>query len=314
STNWWAYGNQRNFDISFRPRFVSNVQVNPLKQANSTGNVPSNISSAINFSINPAKFDVATRTYVSANLRAVRVTGPGLPTAGVVFAPSSASGATSFLAVHNKTGVVDTSTMSVNSTSNNFTLGAVASDGSSLYSGFWNAANVGNLDAPLTDYSALQAYSAYQFEYFLNSNPGNTTPDAIETARILAPVMSPSAVRSIPLNDFSPSQSLVTAPAAGGCSFTLNWSNNANASPVSNVFIYGQTNTAAGLSRYLITSNVNASLVGTRPSSSSLTAANCATGAIPALSATAGSSDFRQIGLGMTQARYQYYTYMQWNN
>jgi hypothetical protein len=318
ATNWIAYGNQRNFDISISPRFVKETQINPLKQANSSGNNPSKLSTALTISTQLLKFDVPTRTYVSANLRAVRVMGPGLPTTGLVLSTSSAPG-TTYLTPDNKVGRVDTSAMTNTNAGANFTLSSVALDGTALYPGFWNATNANNSDAPLVDFSALQAYSRYTFEIFLNSNPSNTTPDAIETARILAPAAHPNTTGGFQRNDLSPSLALVTAPAAGGCSFNIAWKNNVNAAAVDNAFIYGAQFDVTPQVRSIINAGVNGSTVGTRATNvtaaaSGATAAGCGTNAIPALLSTPNGSTFRQIGIRAIQARAQIYDYWSWNN
>lgn len=329
--NWILYGNQRAYDNSLRARYVKTVQNNPLKQANSTGNSPSTYGALINFSFQTSKFDPVTRNYVSANVRAVRVKGPGLPTAGLVLTPNAVAGAESYMTVHNRTGVVGTSTMATNLiASNSFQLSSVASDGSALYAGYWPASGSGTpgvsgaqayADAPLTDFSALQAYSVYRMEIFLNSNPGNTTPDAIETTHILSPVVAPGVLRTAQFNDLSPSVALATAPEAGGCSFNLAWTNNPNAAPVSNAFIYGSKFSNGVTSSAIINAGVNASLVGTRPSSVTATASNCvpsaatpSASAIPSLANVPGNGDFRQIGIRTDQARFQLYSYINWNN
>ncbi|MDM0113902.1 hypothetical protein QTI66_17225 [Variovorax sp. J22R133] len=315
--NWILHGNQRSYDVPVQPRFVQTLQANPARQANSSGNSPSNLSSALTFSPQLLKFDVPTRTYVSADLRAMRIKGPGLPDAGLVYSQSTTPG-TTYLTIDNKIGQVGTGSM-INSNSNpNYTLSSVALDGSALYPGFWNAARVSNADAPLTDFSSMQAYSRYTYEVFLNSNPGNTTPDAVETVRILAPVMPPSFSGALQRNDFTPSMPLVTAPADGGCSFTLNWTNNLNAARVDGGFVFGANFNVTPQIQSVINVGVNSSSVGTRPSSVTATAAGtgpsgCGANAIPPLETTPGGAAFRQIGLGATQARYRIFTYLQWN-
>jgi hypothetical protein len=329
--NWILYGNQRTYDNSLRARYVKTTQNNPLRQANSVGNTPSNYESQINFSFSTTKFDPVTQTNVSANVRAVRVKGPGLPTAGLVLTPNAVPGAEAYMTVHNKTGVVGTTTMASNLiASSSFRLSAVALDGSALYAGYWPAAGVGTpgvsgaqsyADVQVTDFSSLQAYSVYRLEIFLNSNPGNTTPDLIETTHILSPIIAPSGLRSAQMNDMSPSLALVTAPEAGGCNFTLSWTNNPNAAPVNQAFIYGSKSFNGVSSNAIINVGVNSSIVGTRASSATASASNCAPSAatpspsaIPSLSNVAGSGDFRQIGIRTDQARFQLYSYLNWNN
>ncbi len=318
ATNWVAYGNQRNFDLSINPRFNKSTQINSLRQANSSGGIPSRLSAGLAIGVQLVKFDVATRTYVSSNLRAVRVTGPGLPTAGLVLSPSSVPG-TNYLTLNNKVGRVDTTAMISAIAGVTFNLNSVALDGSALYPGLWNAANVGNADTPLADFSALQAYSRYTFEIFLNSNPSNTTPDAVETARIQAPLAHPATTSNLQRNDLTPSLALVTAPEAGGCNFDFAWTNNPNAAAVESVYIYGGKFDVTPAIITTIGSSVNASIVGTRASSAKVTAANttaagCGTNAIPALLSTPNGSTYREIGIRSTQARAQTYDIRFWSN
>lgn len=328
ASNWIVYGNQRAYDNSLRPRYIKQAQVNPLRQANSAGNNPGTLESQVTFSFQTSKFDPATRTYVSANVRAVRVKGPGMPTAGLVLTPNAVAGASGYMTVHNRSGTVATTSMAANLiASPSFRVGAVALDGSPLYSGWWPAAGSGTpgvngsqsyADVPLTDFSALQAYSKYTFEVFLNSNPGNTVPDVIETTHILAPVVAPVNVRNMQANDLTPSLALATAPEAGGCSFNVSWTNNLNAAPVSNVFIYG-SKSASGPA--IINGTSDSFTVGSRPSNITLSASNCVPGAAPA-SASAipslvnipGNGDFRQLGIRSDQARFQLYNQLSWNN
>jgi hypothetical protein len=325
--NWILYGNQRTYDNTLRARYLKNIQNNPLKQANSTGNSPSTFETQINFNFSTTKFDPTIRAYVSANVRAVRVKGPGLPAAGLVLTPNSVPGSSAYMTIHNKTGVVGTASMAANViASPNFRLSAVASDGAPLYAGYWPAGGTGTpgvsgsqsyADVPLTDFSALQAYSQYRMEIFLNSNPGNTAPDLVETTTILSPVIAPANVRNVQLNDLTPSAALVTAPEAGGCSFNLAWTNNPNAAPVASAFIFGSNSSRNAI----IGATPNASLVGTRISSITATASGCTPGAatpsatsIPSLANVPGNGDFRQVGIRSDQARYQFYTYLNWNN
>ena len=318
ATNWVAYGNQRNFDWSVMPSYIKETQINPARQANSSGNAPSNLSSSLRMYFDLQRFDLATRGYVSVNVRAVRFKGPGLPVAGLVMTPSTLAG-TTYLTVHNKVGQVNATTMTTSNSVNAFRLGAVAVDGAALYSGYWLPASVTQSDSPLSDFSALQAFSNYSAEIFLNSNPGNTTPDAIETGRNLAAVAHPATTANFQRNDLTPSLSLVTAPASGGCSFNIQWVNNPNAAAVNSAFIYGAQFDVTPQIRNIINPSVNGSTVNSRATSviataAGTTTAGCGANAIPALANRLDGNTFRQISIRATQARAQLYDYWSWNN
>ena len=120
--NWILHGNQRNFDLAVSPRYFKFSQENPLRQTNSAGNAPGTLFSDLHFFVNTQKYDDFTGAYVNANIRAVRVTGPGLPSAGLVMATSSVSGASGYLTVHNKTGTISPTAMSTSSGSPSFRL------------------------------------------------------------------------------------------------------------------------------------------------------------------------------------------------
>jgi hypothetical protein len=324
--NWILHGNQRNYDLSISPRYEKFVQVNPLKQANTSGSAPGTILTNLFPFINTSRYNGPTSSYVSANIRAVRVTGPGLPTAGLVMTPSTASGTSGYLVIHNKTGTISAGTMQSTLANTSFRLSGVTDAGAALFAGYWptapGTAGVSSgqtyADTPVTDFSSLRSYSLYRFEIFLNSNAGNTTPDAIETARIVAPVTSPASVLALPLNDVTPSLSLVTPPVAGGCSFTLNWINNPNGAPINNAYVYGEErspkNAASGspLRTVINYAPPDAFVVSNRPSSA--TVANCQNVTIPSLTNVAGGGDYREFGIRSTLGRAVYYTGLRWNN
>ena len=326
--NWILHGNQRSYDLSITPRYYKFAQVNPLKQANVSGSSPGTIIAELFPFINSSRYDAATSSYVSANIRAVRVTGPGLPTAGLVLTNSAVSGATGYLVIHNKTGAVSASTMVSSLANNSFRLSGVTDTGAALYAGFWptspGTAGASTAqayaDTPVSDFSSLRAFSLYRFEIFLNSNPGNTTADAIETARIIAPVSPPAAVLGLPLNDITPSLALVSPPAAAGCSFNVTWINNPNGGAISNAYVYGEERSPKNASSgtfSTIRSVVNYSLpdaflVSNRPTSA--TVANCQNVSIPSLGNTVNGGDYREFAIRSTISRAQYYNGLRWNN
>ena len=330
--NWIAHGNQNLYDFSVSTRYTRYVQQNPARQANVAGNSPSFMRSGIRMFINTAKYNIPTKTYGDANLRAARVTGPGLPAAGVVLAPSNVCGDLGSFVIHNSAGTVSTTAMVSSLATTEFRLNAVAIDGSALatntiirtIAGTPGQSSGQTWAIPVvTDFSALQAYNLYKVEFFLNSNPGNTTPDLIEFTRIAAPVTPPKAALSIAVNDFGPvSKSNVTAPQPAAASLVVDWVNNPNAAPVQFTNVYAEESAqkipSNGLLKFSFGRNVNAAFsLNNRPTSNAVTASalscNGNTAAFPSLGVgTAG--DYREIGLISEQGRARISNFIAWTN
>lgn len=324
--NWILHGNQRNYDISARTRYSRFTQVNPARSANISPNSPSNVRSSLDFFIGTTRYNPATKAYVSANLRAVRVKGPGLPSAGLVLVPTNVAGESDRLAIHNQSGTVSNTSMITSLSQRDFRLNAVAADGSALYSGFFPSAvgtpGVSNGQAwaipPLTDFSSLQAYSLYTFEIFLNSNPGNSVTDATEFARILSPVTPPSAALSLPMNDMSPSNALVTPPLASTSTVLTQWINNLNAAPLSSSYVYAEERNPKGatssftVNKWNYFSNIaSAYSLNSRPTSNTVT-----TGTNPAFPSLGNgvAGDYREIGGSAWQGRARVNNTVFWSN
>jgi hypothetical protein len=314
--NWILNGNQRAFNFGVSTRYVKTKQMNATRANNSSGGIPDNYQSRINLSFSEFVFNKTTRTRVDSNVRAVRVTGPGLPSAGVVLVPSSVTGANS-MAIVNKTGVIPTSTVSTLNSANSFGVAAVAGDGSPVYSGFFNPTGSTNATTMLTDFSALQAYARYQFEIFLRTNTSGVA-DFVQSTVNLAPVYAPSSVLGIPLNDIAPSASLATAPASSATAVTVAWINNLNAAPVYDVQVVSQARNPQGATTQTFTltaydqhaSVASAYSLDVRPTSQAVAASS---GFFPSLgSGVAG--DFRQIAIWANQGRAIYQNLLRWDN
>ncbi len=248
--NWILQGNRLALAASVSTRYERNVQVNPAMAANVAGQSPSRLETRLLIDLNQRRFDAATRTYVSAGIRALRVKGPGLPSAGLVMSPNTIAGAT-WMGALNKTGAVPSVAPTTNGNSPNFNLAAALIDGSPIYSSFWNGSSAGYRDAPLTDFSSMQAFAAYTFELFLASTSSTTVPDTTMTVYNFASVASPVNLVGVPVNDISPSQLQVTAPkpaiaAATSAHVTVTWVNNPNAAPVNQVRTFGAERSPKG--------------------------------------------------------------------
>lgn len=299
--NWILGGNQKRYDASIQPGYEYAFQMHLALFSV----LPHTYSTLLEIRISPLSFDTATRSYVSANIRAARVKGPGLPSAGLVLSPSTAPGGGRFLTPHNKTGQVTAGSMTNSNIRPIFYLGIEKTEDSqptANASAYWNASSPRFADAPLTDFSSMQAYGRYTIEYFLTSN-GSGTPDSVETARILAPVMPPKYISLLARNKFDAATTfnpgLISPP---GCTFNFGWySINGTAAPVDSVFITDGSN--------VIGADVDA-VSDQRPNNA--TAGTC-TGPDVITIAGYNGTGFRHAGNGSTNARFRVYNTARFN-
>jgi Repeat of unknown function (DUF5648) len=113
-----------------------------------------------------------------AQVRAIRVKGPGLPTQGLVWARSTVCGTATYFAIHNKLGDV------ANVQYTDFLAGAFVmnQEGGATYP---STPPLNYSDLPqLTAYSTIKPHSQYTVEYFSFQNPTSTTPIATYTATL----------------------------------------------------------------------------------------------------------------------------------
>jgi hypothetical protein len=160
--------------------------------------------------------------------------------------------------------------------------------------------------------------SLYTFEIFLNSNPGNTTPDAIEFARILSPVAPPAVALKLPANDLSPSIPFVTAPQASVNSIQTVWVNNLNAAPFLFTNVYAEERSPKGatsnfsVSKWNYSNNIAAAYsLDNRPTTNTVT-----TGSNPSFPSLGNgvAGDYREIGGTGWQGRARMNSVIGWNN
>lgn len=322
--NWILYGNQLDLDLAVEPRYYRFNQANPDRQTV----LPSYVNSSLRLVAQRRRWNAATQSYVDANIRAIRVTGPGLPATGVVLAPSSACGAASYLAVLNKTGDIPASATLANRVQNDFRLASVDLLGRRFVTpgSYFPARDIPINAIPyLVDFSPIRAYSTYRFEVFLNTNPGNTVPDRVEQVRILAPLMPPELALRLPMNDPTVSTPLVAFGAAAipaNAAAAVNWTNNPYASPVSAVSLYAEewvpTGTSPTFASYIIRSPVpGAYSMRAVPSAQLLTvpSANvdpaCAGGRLPAYDGVSGV--YREVTLTTLQGQARVFSSLGWN-
>lgn len=300
--NWILGGNQKRYDASIQPGYEFAFQMHLA-----FWNIfPHTFSSLLEIRISPLRFDIATRSYVSADIRAARVKGPGLPSAGLVLSPSTAPGAGRFFTPHNKTGAITAGSMTNANPRPIFYLGiekTADSQATANAANYWSAGSPRFADAPLTDFSSMQAYGRYTIEYFLTSN-ATGTPDSVETARVLAPVMPPNYLDLLAHNKFDAASAfdpgLIAPPR---CFFPFRWYPiNGTAAPVDSVFVTDGAN--------IINADVDA-VSDQRPSGITAGTSCAEPGAIQI--AGYSGTGFRQGGVGSTNARFRVYSTARFN-
>lgn len=254
----WAFsGNQRKYDASITTALARSTDVStngsiaPLISgyADSGKNVGkfSSYSSLLFFSFNQPGADVY----------AVRVTGPGLPAAGIVLARSSACGASDYLAFYRNDGVLPAASASATPTTtsgNGWVIDVknVGSDylGSDFYKQSQGISATGLPSASVTrpmasvavDTSTIPEFARYKWEVFTEA-AGSTAADVFYSRVVTRPLaasfgakqawaeLSADAMRYVQPN--------VAATAGELTQGTVSWSLPAGAPPVIGAYISG---------------------------------------------------------------------------
>ncbi len=201
-TDWWAYGNREPIDSLVRSfvrrseQFVLNPGVAPFVNAGTS------------------RYEAGIEVFInkdgpgSADMRAARVTGPGLPPAGLVYTrpdPAIISDG-NWLTIRNKTGLTDPASASFSNAGNIFrlhrTLGLAGSaatttrpnpnagNGNTTQFVDWAhpldyGAAVGTATENYIDFAALRAHNIYTIEVFYS---GEIAPRHVLTKRMLTAV------------------------------------------------------------------------------------------------------------------------------
>ncbi len=303
--NWILHGNQRAYNWSVNPRYFTLVQQNSARQADVVGNTPSRTSSGIRLNFDTEVFNTTSRTYVDAGLYAVRLKGPGLPAAGLVFAPTtSASGG--FFTILNKTGVIPAEGTTSPRVQADFRMAAVTYPSGAPYSTTTWPGNPTGANSPIypdsstsADFSKLQAFSQYTAEIYVK---GSTTP-VVETSRLLAGIEAPINYVQRPLHDSTASIASITPPQAAASSIVARWARNPLATRIESAyFVYG---TSAG--QFSASANT-ADAFSLAPTSTNVSISVNA----PAMTLVTG--ELREIGVSGFAARAQFNQSVIWNN
>ena len=292
--NWILHGNQRNFDWGVTPRYYTSLHQNPASA------FKSRVIGSIVMNFNNTVFDRVSKSFVASNVYAVRLTGPGLPTAGVVYAPTSVATSIDRLTILNKTGEIPVPGTKSTRVQRDFRLGAAdlatkAIIADATFSG------PNTTDTPV-DFSRLQAFSRYTAEIFIN---GQTAP-IVETTTILAPLASPLTQVNRPLHDLSPTIPSVLPPQAASSSVVARWNRRPDAVRIESAYFFSATGFVqnANISTFL------SDALALNPTSTSVTISSPGV-TLPAMTGAVG--DQRAIGLFGRAARTEFTQEVIWS-
>ena len=231
--NWYLHGNQRAFDWSIEPQYFSSIQTNAAKLGNVSGSDPSFMVSGLRLGFSTTVFDPASRSFTGSGVYAVRLSGPGLPAAGLVYVPSSNSGQTGTMRPLNKTGVIPSPGTTTTVVGGDFRMAGVVLGTSTPLSSAVFGAGINQATSPASiNFSALTAFNQYTAEIFV----GTSTTPIVETSRILAPIQSPDTVSRVALTDLSANTALVTPPQPASSSITVQWTRTPGAARIESIF------------------------------------------------------------------------------
>ena len=302
--NWILKGNQRIFDWSVLPRYLTSVQQNPARQADISQGAPSRTTSGVRLNFSTSVFNSSSSSYVASDVYAIRLKGPGLPSAGIVYAPNVSN--TSTFTILNKTGSIPTPGTTSSRIQADYRMSGVLYPSGTVQS---TATWPGALGSPVhstttneVDFSSLQAFNQYTAEFYTNAN--GTTP-IVETTRILAPIEQPGSYVQRPLHDLSPSLAQITPPQSPSSSITPTWVRNTLATRIENASVSYQPASGPAVS---VGARVQDAFSLT-PTSTSVVVPTSA----PAMSTTPGN-EFREIGFSGIAARAQFSQFVIWNN
>lgn len=164
-STWWLYGNQRDLEIRIEPRLTRYENMNTKTQ----GTSPSALFSGIHILIN--NYKQVNGSWVSTNIMAAKVTGPGLPASGLVLAPVDPTLYSSpYLGILNRTGEMPSKLTYASDSVNEFRLGGIplnASVSVGALDSWWSAQSASNQfysATRLIDFSSIQNQSLYNVQ------------------------------------------------------------------------------------------------------------------------------------------------------
>ena len=302
--NWILYGNQRSFNWSVQSRYFNREQLNPTRQADVLNGDPGRTTSGVRLNFVTSVFNAVSQTYVPSDVYAIKLNGPGLPDAGVVFAPNALN--TASFTILNKTGTIPPQGSNSFRIQSDYRMsGVLYPSGAVQSTTTWPGTSGSNPVYATTtgevNFSTLQAFNRYTASFYVNSNPG---VPIVETTRIFAPIEQPGAYVQRPLHSLSPSYALITPTQSAGTSFTVTWARNSLATRIESAFFgYGASGTTDARS-----ANVADAFTLTPVSTNRVISITA-----PALNPTP-AFDNREIGLTGNAARGQFQQSVIWTN
>ncbi len=326
---WTLVGNHRPFDMDVQLRVNRLINQNAAPANPTSYFSKSRYEGALRLALNPLGPGGIQ------NVRAVRVTGPALPAAGVVLVRSSRCTSDRFAiaAKNGDTYVVDGGVYQpryyTNGASNDFKWGG-ADIGFDDITG-WPGGNVDFADSPTDSYAELRPWGVYTWEFFLFGSGTPAVPDRIHRHRL-----SVNDVNLDPYGDEAPkwwatpsAANLADVLQPGGAKagaitdVSLSWTVPASLGRVDSTYVFSQNTVAGGGASYnkrtvlspqiakvgdtiasITGGQVQAtSGVGTSPFTSGIAAAQnprCAETDRALTPLTGSSGDYREVGLFTT--------------
>jgi hypothetical protein len=219
-SSWWLYGNQNDLEIRIEPRLSRYENLNPDSQSTS----PSLYFAGIHILINNKK--QVSGNWVSANILAAKVTGPGLPASGLVLAPVDPTLYSSdYLGILNRTGQVPTALTYASDSVNEFRLGAVPikTDLSlSSIDTWWTTQSAKSPfynEARVQDFSGIQSQANYTVQVVYTSGQSET-----KSMRLPGALTSPEEAKSITWPILKNSAAVLNTLKTPSALITADWS------------------------------------------------------------------------------------------
>lgn len=167
-SSWWLWGNQNAWEVRIEPRVTRYENLN----ASSQSDAPSHVRYGLHILVNTSTQQ--NGQWVDAGLVAAKVTGAGLPDAGLVLAPVDKSRFDSgYLAILNAQGAVPSAQnpSAAASDVNEYSLAAqpINTDASETVNAWWSglsASNVSQRPTMLKDFSSLVRQTPYAVQLY----------------------------------------------------------------------------------------------------------------------------------------------------
>jgi hypothetical protein len=323
---WQVTGNQRNYDASI------SVRLNKQTDLSTNGwTIPSTYTNSADKGTNVGKFDAYSSrlNFVfnqqgpnGSDVYAVRIKGPGLPSAGIVLARSSSCGTNDYLAFFRNNGTLPSLAVNAPALPSNSATSAWVLDvasfgnnykGTEFYkqnrgitsTGLDSSSTSNNIAPAPVDMKDIPEFALYTWEVF-----SRTAPVDSFTSRIITRPLAATEGAKQPWATFS-ADSLeylnpnITAKAGELTTATLSWTlPSASAPKVTSAYVYGSASAASGPIRMNMGQAIaklgDTNLTVTASAESDGAGQTCSYSKVPGFTSTA---DYREIGTRQTTDR-----------